>query len=179
RLVGREHGKRIVAWSLRDITLTNASLDGLATTVSDDAPAAVPAEAVGHPNGTIGIDHVVVATPNLDRTVDALVAAGLDPRRTRDSDQYGAPMRQVFFRMADIILEVIGTPDRSGEGPAGFFGLALTVADLDAAAERYGDRMGTIKPAVQPGRRIATLRHKELGLSVAIALMSPGSQEYG
>jgi hypothetical protein len=34
------------------------------------------------------------------------------------------------------------------------------------------------KSAVQPGRRIATLRHKQLGLSVPLAFMSTGEQEY-
>ena len=34
-----------------------------------------------------------------------------------------------------------------------------------------GDGLGSIKPAVQDGRRIATIRHKTYGLSVAVALM--------
>ena len=39
--------------------------------------------------------------------------------------------------------------------------------------EMGGEGLGTVKDAVQPGRRIATVRTKELGISVPIALMSP------
>ena len=39
----------------------------------------------------------------------------------------------------------------------------------------YGEHLGRIKDAVQPGRRIATLRHRDLGLSVAIAFMDDGA----
>jgi hypothetical protein len=82
-------------------------------------------------------------------------------------------MRQHFFRLGEVILELIGSPDTPGEGDPGFFGLAHTVRDLDAAAALLGEHLGDTKDAVQPGRRIATLRHRELGMSVATALMSP------
>jgi hypothetical protein len=58
------------------------------------------------------------------------------------------------------------------EGPIRFWGLTLVVDDLDDAARQLGDRLGAIKDAVQPGRRIATLR-RDAGLSVPIALMTP------
>ena len=35
------------------------------------------------------------------------------------------------------------------------------------------EHLGKVKDAVQPGRRITTLRHKELDMSVATAFMSP------
>ncbi|MEQ1787164.1 MAG: glyoxalase, partial [Acidimicrobiales bacterium] len=73
----------------------------------------------------------------------------------------------------EVILELIGQPGTAGEGDPGFFGLAITVADLDAVAVQLGDHLGSIKDAVQDGRRIATLRHRDLGMSVATALMSP------
>jgi hypothetical protein len=167
-LVGRDAGKRIVGWSLRDVDLASG-LDGLATKASV-APAAEPAT---HPNGCLLIDHVVLFSPDLDRTTKALDAAGLDVKRSRASDTYGALMEQRFFRLGEVILELIGTPDAHGEGPAGFYGLAHTVADLDATKALLGEHMGEPKDAVQPGRRIATLRHKELGMSVATAFMSP------
>jgi hypothetical protein len=82
-------------------------------------------------------------------------------------------MRQMFFRLGEVILEVVGQPDTSGEGDPGFFGLAITVADLDAAGSLLGPALGDAKDAVQDGRRIATLRHRDLSMSVATALMSP------
>jgi hypothetical protein len=82
-------------------------------------------------------------------------------------------MRQVFFRMGEVILELIGQIDSAGEGAPGFFGIAVTVDDLDGLAADLGEHLGNIKDAVQDGRRIATLRHREVGMSVATAFMSP------
>ena len=171
RLVGRDHGKRIVGWSLRgapDGELDDG-LDGLPTTASDAPP---PPPAV-HANGATHIDHVVLLSPDLARTTAAIEGLGISLGGERDSDTYGAPMRQHFFRLGEVILELIGSPDTPGEGDPGFFGLAHTVGDLDAAAALLGEHLGDAKDAVQPGRRIATLRHRELGMSVATALMSP------
>ena len=171
-LVGCDGGQRILGWSLRDAPparLASGSLDGLPTTGSE----VDPAEPAAHPNGATHIDHVVLLSPDLARTTAALEALGLSPRGERDSDTYGAPMRQVFFRLGEVILELVGQPCTAGEGHPGFFGLAITVADLDATASLLGDHLGAPKDAVQDGRRIATLRHRELGMSVATALMSP------
>jgi hypothetical protein len=172
RLVGRDGGKRILGWSLRDAPparLADGTLDGLPTTVSD----APPAEPATHANGARHIDHVVLLSPDLARTSAALEALGVPARGERDTDTYGAPMRQIFFRLGEVILELVGQPDSAGEGDPGFFGLAITVDDLDAAGALLGERLGQAKDAVQDGRRIATLRHRDLGMSVATALMSP------
>jgi hypothetical protein len=48
----------------------------------------------------------------------------------------------------------------------------MTVSDIDACAALLGDHLGPVKDAVQPGRRIATLRHEACGLTVPIAFMS-------
>lgn len=171
RLVGRDGGKRILGWSLRDAPgprLADGRLDGLPTTASE-APPAEPAE---HPNGARYVDHVVLLSPNLPRTVAALEEIGLTPRGERETDTYGSPMRQVFFRLGEVILELVGGTE-PGEGEPGFFGLAITVGDLDATAAHLGAALGAPKDAVQEGRRIATLRHRDLGMSVATAFMSP------
>lgn len=171
RLVGREGGKRILAWSLRDAPaarVADGRFEGLPTTLSTSEPAE-PAE---HPNGVQYIDHLVMLSPDVGRTVAALEGLGLSVRGERETDSYGAPMRQVFFRMGEVILELVGLAEPQ-QGDAGFFGLAHTVADLDATKAMLGERLGDIKDAVQEGRRIATLRHREFGMSVATALMSP------
>jgi hypothetical protein len=172
RLVGRDSGKRILSWSLRGVpegSLDDGSLGGLPTTASK----ADPAQPGEHQIGATYIDHIVLISPDLFRTAGAIEALGVEQRGQRDTDTYGAPMRQVFFRMGEVIVELIGSPETVGEGDPGFFGLALTVRDLDAQAARLGEHLGAIKDAVQEGRRIATLRHRELGMSVATALMTP------
>jgi hypothetical protein len=156
------------SWALDGVRLDGDDLDGLPTTTSSSGPA----EPATHANGTQIIDHVVVATPAMSRTVDRLEAAGLEARRVRDTDTYGAPMRQTFFRLDEVILEVVGPPETDADaGRSGFFGLALTVDDLERLVARLGPLLGRVKPAVQEGRRIATLRHRDAGLSVAIAFM--------
>jgi hypothetical protein len=160
-------GTGVQAWSLDGV---DGELDGLPAL---DLPPEQPVDAaVLHPNGTTAIDHVVVMTPDLDRTVAALEGAGLEARRVRDAKAGGRPIRQVFFRLGDPVLEVVGAPEPSGDGPARFFGLALTVADLDATATALGDHLGEVKDAVQPARRIATLR-RSAGCTTALAFMSP------
>ena len=171
RLVGRDGGKRILGWSLRDAPaarLADGRLDGLPTTSSTSAPAAPAA----HANGATHIDHVVLLSPDLARTTAALGVLGIEPRGERETDSYGAPMRQVFFRLGEVVLEQVGDTE-PGNGDPGFFGLAITVDDLDATAALLGEHLGAPKDAVQAGRRIATLRHRDLGMSVATALMSP------
>ena len=171
RLVGRDGGKRILGWSLRGAPgarLADGRLDGLPTTPSTSDPA----DPADHANGARFIDHVVLLSPNLPRTTAALAAVGLEPRGERETDTYGAPMRQVFFRLGEVILELVGGTE-PGEGDPGFFGLAITVADLDATGRLLGPALGQPKDAVQDGRRIATLRHRDLGMSVATAFMSP------
>ena len=44
---------------------------------------------------------------------------------------------------------------------------------LDVASALLGDRLGRVKDAVQPDRRIATLR-REAGAGIPLAFMSPG-----
>ncbi len=146
------------------------SLDGLATTFVGEP---VTPDAVHHRNGTTGVDHIVVATPDIDRTTAAFAAIGIEARRTRDTRAGDAPLRQRFFRMGTII-EVIGPPEPADDDrPATFWGLALVTDDLDATAAGLGAACTTPKPAVQPGRRIATLKARDLGISVPIAFMSP------
>ena len=169
RLVGTEAGRGIVGWRLRGADgVLPAMVDGLPTEVSD----ADPSEPATHPLGVLWIDHVVVMSPDLARTTAAFEAIGAAVRRVRDFELAGTPMRQVFFRLGEVIVEVVGDPEAVGEGPATFWGITLTVDDIDAAASVLGKRAGTVKDAVQPGRRITTLRHRELGMTVATALIT-------
>lgn len=168
RLLGVGAGRGMLGWSLRSVG--SVDLDGLPTGLSDSPPPA----GGEHPNGVVSIDHVVAFSPDLDRTVAALEAAGLPLRRIREeSTPAGAP-RQAFFRLGAEILEVIQEPDPdTTERPARLWGLALVVSDIDAAAASLGDRCGPVRDAVQDGRRIATLR-RAAGLAVPVALMNPG-----
>lgn len=166
RLAGPDRGSGIVGWSLRG--LPAGDLDGIPTSRSD----AVTPEPAGHANGVTEIDHIVLLSPDLRRTVDALAAVGVEPRRERDGELGGRPIRQVFFRFGEVIIEVVGSPESAGDGPSMLWGITYTVADIDATAAFFGDRTTPVKDAVQPGRRITTLRHRALGMSVRTAMIS-------
>lgn len=178
RLAGSDAGRGLTGWSLRDVERTE--LDGLATTRSERQP---PSERPAHSNGVTSLDHVVAITPSLNRTVGVLQGAGLDLRRIREEPTpVGAP-RQAFFRLGATILEVVQEPPEAieragGDRPAFFWGLAFVAPDLDATFAELGDRVSEIRPAVQPGRRIATLR-RSAGLALPIALMTPASRNDG
>ena len=159
-------GRRIAGWSLEGIA-SGTAIDGLVTT---HAP--VGSGATDHPNGSVTLDHLVVLSPVPERTIAALAEHGIEPRGRRQTDQYGPPFTQTFFRVGRPVLELIGPDEPTGDEPARFYGLAFTVADLDATAAFLGDRLGGVKDAVQPGRRIATLR-REAGAGVPLAFMSP------
>jgi hypothetical protein len=171
RLVGLDAGRGLTGWSLRDIERTE--LDGLSTTRSDRQP---PSGRPAHSNRVSALDHVVAITPALDRTVAALQGAGLDLRRIREAPTPAGAPRQAFFRLGATILEVVQAPDEAieragGDRPAFFWGLAFVASDLDATVAGLGDRVSEIRPAIQPGRRIATLR-RSAGLALPVALIT-------
>ena len=158
-------GNGIVSWTLAGVE--DVALDGLATRVIPDPPRMpFPPE---HPNGAQRIDHVVVRTPSLDRTVAALDDAGLELRRTREA---GGGVRQGFVWVGDTIVELVEAPDDDPSAPATFWGLVVVVADIDRAAAIAGDALGEVRDAVQPGRRIATVRDSA-GVGLPLAFMTP------
>jgi Glyoxalase-like domain len=178
RLGSENGGRGLVRWSLRDVASTE--LDGLPTERSE-RPLRPAARA--HPNGVDALDHVVAFTPDLERTVPALEAVGLDLRRRREGPTPGGAQRQAFFRLAEVILEVIEHPEgvaaaADRDAPASLWGLAFAVSDIDALPARLGDLLGPVRPAVQPDRRIAPVRRAaSLSAPVAFITRPPAARE--
>lgn len=171
RVVCADDGAGADRWRLRtdDQADVPRSVDGIGTTATDRDPP----EPVEHPNGVVRLDHIVLRSPDLDRTTDALGALGLELRRTRDVGTGERAMQQRFFRMGEVILELVGPPSSAGDEPCSIWGLALVTEDIDASAAHLGAACSAPKPAVQPGRRIATVRTRDLGIGPTIALMTP------
>lgn len=110
------------------------------------------------------LDHIVLLVPDLDAAVVTMQAIGAEPRlRVTVRDRPTA-----FFRVGPL-LEVIESPVRA---PA-LFGVALVTEEpLETVALRWrslGRDVTDPRPALQPGRRILTVRATEAGLAV----MSP------
>lgn len=156
-------GQGVVSWTLRH-------LPGFTELPTDPDEGGVEPDAPDHPNGVIALDHVVITTPDLARTIEAFESGGLTLRRTRQAGTGAHTMTQAFFTLGPVVIEVVGPPAPAA-GDARFWGLTFTVTDLDATAERLGLRLRPIKGAAQPGRRIATL-DRAVGSSVPMAFMS-------
>lgn len=132
----------------------------------------------------VGVDHVVVLADDVRATCAEITrVSGAELKRVKESER-GV---QGFHRWGSVILEVVErrlvqprdtTSDTtSGVVPkspsdATYWGLVLIVDDIEAACAHLGpDVTGAPKPAVQPGRLIATVR-SGAGLGVPLALMS-------
>jgi hypothetical protein len=153
RLTGAGGG--IQSWSLRGIEADGTiDLAGMPTTRSHEPPP--PPQQ--HPNGVVAVDHVVTFAADLAATTRRLQAAGLDHRPSAATPE--------FFVVGPCLLEVVQR-DRDG-----FWGIALAAPDLDDLSARLGDLLGDVIDAVQPGRRVVTVR-REAGLGVPLAFMSP------
>lgn len=110
------------------------------------------------------LDHVVLLVPDLEAASASFAAAGT--RARLQMDVRGRPA--AFFR-AGPVLEVIESPVRA---PA-IYGVALVTEEpLEVVALRWrsmGRDVTDPRPAIQPNRRIFTVRATEAGLAV----MSP------
>lgn len=161
----------IVGWTLSGIgepdDRPSFDVDGLATTAVD----AGPPRYADHELGAVGLDHVVVLTGDLERTSAAVgEVTGCELKRVREV----GTMRQGFHRIGGggLIVEIVERPEVDAD-TASFWGVVVNVEDLDAACSLLGEgRISAPRDAVQPGRRIATVR-EDVGLGVPLALMTP------
>jgi hypothetical protein len=168
RLAGRDDGTGIRSWSFEPAW--TRPIDGLPT-IDDPTPGASRTTPAAHPNGVTALDHVVVATSDVERTTSALGEAGIEPRRTVVGARGETDVLYRFFLLGTCVLELIGPTDGAAspsDEPARFAGLAFTTAIID----ELGELAGEPRPAIQPGRRIATLR-REIGVSVPVAFLTP------
>ena len=135
-------------WSLRGVASTE--LDGLA----DDALRAARGRAPrpSTPTARSAVDHVVAMSPSLDRTVAALQAAGLDLRRIREEPTPAGAPRQAFFRLGEVILEVVQEPDEVARAPRRPRSPGAPVG-AGAAVRRPRPRGGDARRGREPGAR--------------------------
>ncbi len=110
------------------------------------------------------VDHVVLLVPDLEEAIATFHLVGVSPRlRMLVRDRPAA-----FFR-ARTVVEVIESPVRS----ASIYGIALsTTRSLESVALEWkalGVSVGDIRKAIQPNRRIFTVRDTDAGLAVLSA----------
>ena len=165
-VTGADVPPRLASWTLLDCPEAVTSIDGLATEHTDDL-AELPAQ--HHALGATSFDHVVVMTSSIERTCGEIERRTGEPlKRIREA----GPVRQGFHRLGSMIVEVVES-DRVTGPEASFWGFVWNVDDLFDVADRLGpDLLSPPKPAVQPGRYIASFR-AAAGLGLPIALMTP------
>mmetsp|Transcript_19830 Transcript_19830/g.35263 ORF Transcript_19830/g.35263 Transcript_19830/m.35263 type:complete len:240 (+) Transcript_19830:48-767(+) len=147
-------------------------------------PTAAP-KRVEHRNGLTGVDHVVLRTRNLEGVRASLEEAGIS-RRAERSDLYPGITQEFYRPFNEMTIEVVGPtpgtePSEIGgflgnftEGPETFlWGITFVTEDMEKTKAFFGEKMSKVKPAAQPGRLIGTIRGKKVGLSPAIAVLTP------
>ncbi len=118
----------------------------------------------GEPAPGWDVDHVVLLVPDIETATEVIGEAGASPRLRIEVK--GRPT--AFFRVGPL-LEVIESPVRAPS----LYGVALvTDTPLEVVALRWralGREVTDPRPAIQPGRRILTVRSLDAGFAV----MSP------
>ena len=160
------------SWVLQGADVNVENIDGVATNHAIGEFQIAASVRADFDLGVIGVDHVVINTPDLMRTSDALTAAtGTPLKRVRDA---GNNVQQGFHRLGSVIVEIVTAPTMP-LGDASLWGFVLNVKDIYAVANHVGpDVLSIPKPAVQAGRLIATFR-SSVGLGVPVALMGQDS----
>jgi len=159
------HGPRgILGWALRGV---DTDLDGLNTIAGSHT--GLPATT--HANCAFSIDHIVIESDDPARTARAFHTIGMEERKRTVTDlPDGGAREQRFYWAGRVIVELVGPSQNPGTA---FWGLAIATADLETACTALGSNCSDPRDAVQAGRKIATVRTKELDISVPLALMSP------
>ena len=172
RLTGRgDSSGGVVGWAFASLPDGVRAIDGLpteavaATQLAGDL-AATPAP---HPNGACSVDTIVYLSDDWQRSVDALRAIGLEPKRQTSVVRRG--VTQVIYRPGQAIIELVG-PRQPPPKPS-LAGLTLVTADVDATHAALSESTKPPWDAVQPGRRMTVVKHALHGMSVPIAFISP------
>jgi catechol 2,3-dioxygenase-like lactoylglutathione lyase family enzyme len=124
---------------------------------------------VDAPDGAVmGLDHIVINTPNPDRAA-ALYGArlGLDLALDRTAPEWKT--RFLFFRTGGLTFEVIHHlgEDHDAAAPDAIWGLTWEVHDLAAAHERLVDagfNVSEMRKGRKPGSHVFTIRDGTLNV---------------
>jgi catechol 2,3-dioxygenase-like lactoylglutathione lyase family enzyme len=115
-----------------------------------------------------GLDHVVVASPDLDGARH-LYGELLGLRLALDRSFEARGLRMLFFRVGGVTLEVVGrlgVPADRG-APDRLDGLAWRTPDVDAARARLAAaeiEVSEVRPGFKPGTRVCTVRGGTCGV---------------
>jgi catechol 2,3-dioxygenase-like lactoylglutathione lyase family enzyme len=150
---------------------STAATHGVRIFLMESAPLPRSALLVPEAEAVMGLDHVVIRTPDPERAV-ALYGArlGLDLRLDRSNPEWGA--RLMFFRCGDLIVEIAHDLKAGvSSGPDKLWGLSWRVPDAGSAHARLaaaGLDVSELRPGRKPGTRVFTVRDKTCGVPVLV-----------
>lgn len=119
----------------------------------------------------VGLDHVVVRTPDPERAV-ALYGGrlGLDLRLDRTNPDFGN--RLLFFVCGGLVIEISHDVRKGvGAGADRIFGLAWRARDIDQAQARMaasGVSVSEIRSGRRPGTRVFTVKSRTGGVPTLV-----------
>ena len=151
------------AFRIPDSKMASVKTFILQSYTSFEAPnLSVDSGAVSH------LDHLVINTPNPDRTV-ATYGARLDLRLALDRTAEQWKTRFLFFRLGGLTLEIIHRLDTEHDpnGPDVIWGITWETQDLDAAHARLtnaGITVSELRTGRKPGSRVFTVKSGTLGI---------------
>lgn len=139
--------------------------------LSDDEPVGVTDDCPISPSGgdLPALDHLVFSAPTRDHAV-ALFAGVLDLDFRLDQP-IGDGVRQLFFRGADLVVEVVTGADPTPYPACSLWGLAWRSADIEATYRRLtgtGVECSEIRVGRKPGTRIFTVRDNDLATRTVV-----------
>ncbi len=119
-------------------------------------------------SGVTSLDHLVIHTPNPDRTV-ATYGTRLDLRFALDRKAAQWNTRFLFFRLGGLTLEIIHRLDteQDPDGPDSIWGITWATPDLEAAHARLRDAgitVSELRTGRKPGSRVFTVKSGTLGI---------------
>lgn len=173
---GLAPGEPVVADTYRTIRCADEGTAGIKIfLIAHDRDAPVAGEPA--PGGVSALDHLVVNTPNPDRTA-ALYGARLGLRFALDRTVEEFATRFLFFRVGDLTLEIVhplkGADDPSA--PDKMWGITWAVDDLEAAHTRLlaaGLNVSDMKTGRKPGSRVFTVRDGTLDVPTLFIAHAP------
>lgn len=174
-LVGADGERGVLGWSIAGVTTDIEQIPTIkvATPTVEPVLAADPEDLEVHTNAVFAIDHVVVETGDVDQTVEAFAGVGMAERRRSTMSTPLGERQQSFLWAGRVIIEIVGPAVPEASAPMGIWGLALVSSNLKTTAHVLDEYLSEPRDAVQPGRKIATMRTQSLGISVPIVVMSP------
>ena len=159
-------------WAFAGTDAVPNELCGVPTTVANLTPTS--GSSLGHPNGALKVDHVVLVSQSPTKTAQELEAFGMVAKGARVLGSGGAQRAAVLFWSGELLIELVGP---AAEGPdakslAQIWGVTFVVASFDRIAEIADGLLSPPRDAVQPGRQIVTI-DRSAGLGVAVAFITP------